>query len=184
MLILSIKDPNVRLEQLRRTSLIGPVDLKFPDKKLAERKMPETAVPVPEATLSALNVSVSKESQAAQPAGGETQPALLSGGGSPHGLDGSKDISSNVVSPTSSMSESEATATSIQTTNAASTAFSSSQTDDRSGAVTMPGQYPGSQASVAFAEPNFQKDLTVDEFEQKEKTGEDPLSPKQEAETL
>ncbi|PPJ55772.1 hypothetical protein CBER1_01563 [Cercospora berteroae] len=177
-------DPNVRLEQLRRTSLIGPVDLKFPDRKLAERKMPGTAVPVPEITLSAHNVGASKDTQAAQSAYGEIQPALLSGGGSPHGLDGAKDTSSNVVSSTSSKSESEATATSIQTTNAVYTAFSSNHTDGRPGATTMPGQYPRSQSSVAFVEPKFQNDLTVGEFEHKEKTGEDPLSPKQEGGTL
>jgi hypothetical protein len=41
--IISLKDPNAQLEQLRRTSLIGPADLKLPDQRLSQRKMPPTA---------------------------------------------------------------------------------------------------------------------------------------------
>ncbi|KAM3415239.1 hypothetical protein BST61_g8770 [Cercospora zeina] len=158
-------DPNVRLEQLRRTSLIGPVDLKLPDKKLAERKMPDTAMPVPEHSQHVLG---SDHSQKDQSTGSDGRPALLSGGGSPHGLDGSQDTSSYVGSSTSS--------------KIAST--SSTRTDDTSSATTMPGRFSIESASPALVEQDFQKQVVVDEVEQKEQASEDTLSPKHEDGTL
>jgi hypothetical protein len=75
MLILSAKDPNVQLEQLRRNSLLAS-DLKIaPRKSIPDRKMPGTAVPVLEETAAQLSAI-------------EDEPHVpLGGGGSPHVLD-------------------------------------------------------------------------------------------------
>ncbi|KXT07358.1 hypothetical protein AC578_519 [Pseudocercospora eumusae] len=85
-------DPNVQLENLRRSSLIGPGDLNFPGgKPLPKRTMPTTAVPIPEHALNHPHVPIANSGDGADERSVDYQQvhyvAGASGGSSPHGLD-------------------------------------------------------------------------------------------------
>lgn len=72
-----MQNPNDQLEQLRRNSLLGPGDLKLPDRKksIPNRTMPSSSAPIPEEELPT----------ALEPDGPPV--SITSGGASPHGLD-------------------------------------------------------------------------------------------------
>lgn len=87
----------MQLDQLRRSSLLGPSDLKLPDRKLSKRSMPPTAepmisdqvlnhphVPIVDGTDSIDEVKPRKTVNMSQ---APAEVIVPSGGSSPHGLD-------------------------------------------------------------------------------------------------
>jgi glycogenin len=70
----SLQDPDAQLEQLRRNSVLGPGDLKLPDKKhLPRRDMPQHSAPIPEEALAHPHVPI---------VGTDTPPLGFDGAGS------------------------------------------------------------------------------------------------------
>lgn len=171
--IFSIKNPDVSLEHLRRTSLIGPGDLKFPEKRLSNREMPSTAISMPQ--------DGSHDSQAYErnnaSAALNSQRVSSTEANTSHGFDGSHHTSSF-----SEKSFSSATSSSVRSAQSAET-IEASSTSSSTG--TMPGGFPGDQSkSVFFSEPGFTKPVVVDEADAKDFQSGDPLSPTQEHKTL
>lgn len=90
----------MQLDQLRRTSLLGPSDLKLPDRKLSKRMMPTTAEPmISDNVLNHPHVPI-VDGQGHDGSNDEQTPRktvqidqappdiiVPSGGSSPHGLD-------------------------------------------------------------------------------------------------
>lgn len=88
----------MQLDQLRRSSLLGPSDLKLPDRKLSKRMMPPTAEPmISDQVLNHPHVPVvdnydggNDERKPRRTVEMDQAPAEVivpSGGSSPHGLD-------------------------------------------------------------------------------------------------
>ncbi|KAI5369817.1 putative glycosyl transferase, family 8, nucleotide-diphospho-sugar transferase [Septoria linicola] len=165
-------NPDVSLEHLRRTSLIGPGDLKFPEKRLSNREMPSTAISMPQ------DGSHDSQTYARNNASGTLNSQRVSSteANTSHGFDGSlQTLSFSERSFSSATSSSVKSAQSAETIEAGSTASS----------TTMPGGFPGDQGkSVFFAEPGFTEAVVVDEAGAEDFQSEDPLSPTQEHKTL
>ncbi|KXT14670.1 hypothetical protein AC579_6400 [Pseudocercospora musae] len=145
-------DPNVQLENLRRSSLIGPGDLKLPGgKRLPKRTMPPTAVPIPEHALNHPHVPTANSGDDTDERSVDYQQlnyvAGASSGSSPHGLDrfakghethdenfrsasGSKQSESRSKSQGVSFGESSMIGESDQTTYSSSADSSRNQSND------------------------------------------------------
>ncbi|EME48507.1 glycosyltransferase family 8 protein [Dothistroma septosporum NZE10] len=83
-------DPSTQLEQLRRSSLMGPSDLKMPGRRLSKRDMPSSAAPITEGTLNHPHDPIADSSGSS---GGTSHLQSSSGVGHSHGFDGSSSIS-------------------------------------------------------------------------------------------
>ncbi|KAK4508347.1 hypothetical protein PRZ48_002085 [Zasmidium cellare] len=92
-------DPSAQLEELRRNSLIGPGDLKLPEKRLSKRQMPSTAVRITEGALNHPHVPIVNSDEVGS--AGIAPHAPFSGGSSPHGLDGTNEHSEQFFSSVS-----------------------------------------------------------------------------------
>lgn len=163
---------------------MGPGDLKLPDKKLTNRKMPLTAsIPEHESTHHTSFTSGVQEENTVSTTGNGSS-TLLSGGSSPHGLDGTKDGSSFFKSSASSSTHSESTTTSSLTTT--HTSGNGSGVVTASNSAAMPGNFPVEQSgSTFFSEPNFGGPVVVDEVQaKKDFQHEEALSPTQEQKTF
>lgn len=87
----------MQLDQLRRSSLLGPGDLKLPDRKLSKRSMPKTAEPlISDHVLNHPHVPFADtdgSNDERKPRSGNQlnqrplEVIVPSGGSSPHGLD-------------------------------------------------------------------------------------------------
>jgi glycogenin glucosyltransferase len=186
-------DPTRQLEELRRNSLIGPNDLKLPDRQLSNREMPSTAVPViPEEVLNQPHVPIAN---AIAGSSGDQPPkntlaevkAPTSGGTSP-----ALDVPSStlvsafreVKSPTNVPSfgnHDDAKLPKDMSDTEVNTTLNATLTAGQS--VGMPGAFPGDAAKassptgrpgVSFANPGFDKP-PADEVASK--ANEEVLSP-------
>lgn len=165
---------------------MGPGDLKLPDKKLTDRKMPPTAASIPEhesAYHTSLSSGVQEENTVATTENGNS--TLLSRGSSPHGLDGAQDTSSFTKSSATSSTRSATTTTSslTSTTHTSGNGFS---VVTASSSAAMPGNFPEEQSgSTFFTAPDFGKPVVVDEVQaKKDFQQEEALSPTQEQKTF
>lgn len=180
------KDPTAQLEQLRRSSLIGPGDLKMPERKLSQRQMPESSASISHSASNQSNIpdTIGEDGETVLTARNDSSgtASAATGGSSFFSLDGAQSSPLLFGSTSDRTSYSATSNTSRKTTPATiqqdrstglDTADSSGVTQLNTainqGSVTMPGGYPLESPGSAFlggGEPGSSKvPAAIDEKE-------------------
>lgn len=141
----------MQLEQLRRSSLIGPSDLKMPERKLTKRAMPSTAVTISEEALNHPHVPIANrddtysDTTANTSTEAEAQTRIpTSGDRSFPGLDGASSSQQSFFSASDSQQSTETEVNTAINSSSSSLTFADKSVFavpeyDKPGSVTMDG---------------------------------------------